>query len=349
MKKISRVSIDLSKTVFQVHAATSNGQIVWRKRVYRSDLMQLIKGIEACEIGMEACSGANYWGQQFEALGHTVHLIAPQYVKPYVKRNKNDAADADAILEAMSRPTMRFVPVKTVEQQEIGQLHRAREMLVRQRTALVNEIKGMLHEHGVILSRAHPKLRGEYLEALERHGERLGESTKRLMERLFEQLNFVKDEIEKHEEELTAKHKGNTISQQLASIPGVGILTATAVAAAIGDAKRYRNGREFAASLGLVPRQHSSGPNERLGKISKRGDSYIRKLAIQGGHTVVMHVGKNKSKRGEWLRKLIERRGRVKAAVAVANKNARIMWALMVHGGYYNAGHCSVRGQKVVA
>jgi transposase len=339
MKEISRVGIDISRSVFQLHAADKDGGVVWRKRVHRSELRELLSSIPACEIGMEACAGAHHWGREFEAMGHTVRLLPPQYVKPFVRRNKNDAADAEAIVEAMSRPMMRFVAVKSVGQQEMGQLHRAREVLVRQRTALINEIKGFAHEFGVVLCCSHGKLRGEYLEKLERIGDSLGESTKRLMERLFEQLKYVGQEIDKHEAEIAALHRVNEVSQRLESVPGVGLLTATAIEAAVGDPHRFKNGREFAASLGLTPKQHSSGQMERLGKMSKRGDPYIRKLLIQGGHAVVMHAHRLQGKRGEWLRDLIKRRGRNKAVVAVANKNARIIWALMARGGKYASGY----------
>lgn len=339
MDDISRVGIDLSRTVFQVHAASADGRVVWRKRVQRSELFDLMRQIPPCEVGMEACSGAHFWGREFEAMGHKVKLIPPQYVKPFVKRNKNDAADAEAISEAMSRPTMRVMPIKSVSQQELGQLHRARELMVKQRTALVNEIKGFLHEYGILMSCGREKLRGEYLAKLELHGERLGEVTKRLMENLFEQLSKVQAVVKLHETELKALHESNEMSVRLTSVPGVGVLTATAVLAAVGDAKRFKDGREFAASLGVVPRQHSSGETERLQGVSKRGDPYIRKLLVQGGQSVVNVASKAKGHRGEWLRTLIARRGRCKAVMAVANKNARIMWAIMARGSVYDGTH----------
>jgi len=287
VKKISRIGIDISRTVFQLHAATASGEVVWRKRISRSEVLDVMRQVPVCEVGIEACSGAHYWGRELEALGHAVKLIPPQYVKPFVKRNKNDAADAEAISEAMSRPTMRVVRVKSVAQQQLGQLHRARELMVKQRTALVNEIKGFMHEHGVLLQCGRGKLRSEYLEKLERHGARLGEATKRLMESLFDQLANATAAIQVHENEIQALHVGNELSVRLTSIPGVGVLTATAVIAAFGDAKQFKDGREFAASLGVVPRQHSSGQTERLQGISKRGDPYIRKLLAQGGQSVV--------------------------------------------------------------
>jgi len=339
MGEISRIGIDISRTVFQVHAADCRGAVLWRKRVHRSELLELLGGIPACEVGMEACGGANYWGRELAALGHTIKLMPPQYVKPYVKRNKNDMADAEAISEAMSRPTMRFVPVKSVVEQELGELHRARELLVRHRTALVNEIKGFLHEHGIVMCCGREKLRSEYLEKLERHGQRLGELFKRTMERLFEQLRRTSAEIKEHEAEIEALHRGNELSVRLTSIPGIGVLTATAIIASVGDAKRYKNGREFAASLGVVPRQHSSGQTERLQGISKRGNPYIRKLLVQGSQSVMIALPKAKGSRANWLRGVLERRGRAKAVMAVANKNARIIWALMAKGGSYTSSH----------
>lgn len=339
MKKISRIGIDISRTVFQLHASDEAGAVVWRKRLGRSELLETVREVAACEIGMEACSGAHYWGREFIAMGHKVKLIPPQYVKPYVKRNKNDAADAEAISEAMSRPTMRFVPVKSVSQQELGQLHRARAMMVRQRTALVNEIKGFMHEHGVLLRCGREKLRGEYLEKLECCGARLGEVTKRLMEELFDQLLRVQAAVATYENEILALHKSHELSLRLAGIPGIGPITATAIIAAVGDAGRFKDGRELAASLGVVPRQHSSGQTERLQGVSKRGDPYIRQLLVQGGHAVVQAAEKAKGHRGEWLRALIARRGRCKAVMAVANKNARIMWAIMARGGKYDCAY----------
>lgn len=339
MKKISRVGVDISRSVFQLHGIDEEGKVVMRKRLNRMEFAQEMSTLPACEVGMEACGGAHYWGQRLQGIGHTVKLMPPQYVKPYVKRNKNDAADAEAIAEAMSRPSMRFVEVKTVSQQELGQLHGARDLLVRHRTALVNEIKGFLHEFGIVLRCGHEKLRGEYLTVLDKVGERLGESTKRLMERLFERLINTKKEIAQHEEEIAALHESNQVSQRLESIPGVGILTATAIVAAVGDPARFRSGRDFAASLGLTPRQYSSGKVERLGKISKRGDGYIRSLLVLGASAVVNHADKAKGSRGEWLRALKERRGRAKAAVALANKNARVIWALMKRGGSFNSSH----------
>jgi transposase len=344
MNNISIIGVDISRTVFQIHAADKDGRPVLRKRCDRQQFVEFMGDLTSCEVGMEACAGSHFWGRRLAEMGHKVKLIPPQYVKPYVKRNKNDAADAEAIVEAMSRPTMRFVEIKTVGQQEMNQLHRARDLLVKQRTAYVNEIKGFLHEYGVVLRCSHEKLREEYLKALERVGAQLGEVTKRLMERLFEQLKYTSAEIRKHELEIGALHKNNEVSQRLESIPGVGVLTATAIVAAVGDPGRFKSGRDFAASLGLTPRQHSSGQHERLGKISKRGDAYIRKLMIQGGHTVVMHVNKAKGYRAKWVRDLVERRGRQKAVVAVANKNARIIWALMSRGGKYNDAHGGMIG-----
>ena len=341
MQEISRIGVDLSRSVFQLHAARADGTVVWRKRVYRDELLDVIRNVAPCDIGMEACAGCHYWGRLFQEMGHKVKLIPPQYVKPFVKRNKNDAADAEAISEAMNRPTMKFVQVKNVSQQELGQLHRARELMVKQSTALINEIKGFLHEYGVVLNCGKAKLRSAYLEALEKHGERLGSVTKRTIDRLFDQLIQADQAIKEHEKEIKSLHEANEMSVRLTSIPGIGMLTASAIVSAVGDAKHFKSGREFAASLGVVPRQCSSGQTERLLGVSKRGDSYIRKLLVQGGQSVVIAATKAKGRRGEWLRSLISRRGKPKAVLAVANKNARIAWALMVHGSSYNGMHGS--------
>jgi transposase len=339
MREISRIGIDISRTVFQLHAARSDGSVAWRKRVYRSDFVVTMQNIPPCEVAMEACSGSHYWGRELEKMGHKVKLIPPQYVKPFVKRNKNDAADAEGIVEAASRPTMRWIPVKTVEQQELGHLHSARERMVKHRTALVNEIKSFMHEHGILLTCSAKKLYGEYLAKLEVHGERLSNVFKRLMSHLFEQLRNTESVISEYEKELETLHKNNEVSVRLTSIPGVGLMTATAVIAAVGNASHYRSGRDFAASLGVVPRQHSSGQVQRLKGLSKRGNVYIRKTMIQGGHSVVRVAPKAKGRRGEWLRALVQRSGKCKAAVAVANRNARIMWKLIVSGERYDSNY----------
>lgn len=337
MKEDIKIAIDLSKTVFQLHAAKADGTVLWRRRVRRDEVLSVIGEYEGIEIGMEACGGSHYWGRKFEELGHEVKLIAPQYVKPFVKRGKkNDAADAEAISDAMSRQNIRSIPVKSEWQQELGQVHRAREMLVRHRTALVNQIKGFFHEFGVVLMCSYKKLKERYEELLMKRPDRLGTTMKRTMERLFKHLDEVEEQIGEHEKELKALHKSNDISPRLESIPGVGIITATAVAASFGDnVERFKNGREFAASLGLVPRQHSSGEKRVLGRISKRGDREIRKNLVQGAHSVVLRGAEDTSSRGEWLRSLIERCGKVKAVIAVANKNARIIWSLIKRGECY--------------
>lgn len=348
MNEVSRIGIDISRTVFQLHAAKSDGSVAWRKRVSRTEFLDTLRQVPACEVAMEACAGCNYWGQELQKMGHTVKLIPPQYVKPFVKRNKNDAADAEAISEAMTRPTMRFVAVKTVAQQELGQLHRARELMVKHRTSLINEIKGFMHEHGILMSCGREKLYGEYLEKLEKHGERLGAVFKRMMSQLFDQLTAAHSSIEKYEKEITALHLCNEMSLRVATIPGVGVLTATAMVAAVGDPTVFNSGRDFAASLGVVPKQHSSGQTQRLQGISKRGNPYLRKLLVQGGHSVVLAASKAKGQRGDWLRSLVERRGRCKAVVAVANRNARMIWRIMVSGDSYDSNY-SERASKKIA
>jgi transposase len=241
---------------------------------------------------------------------------------------------------------MRTIPVKSALQQELGQLHKARELMVKHRTALINEIKGFMHEHGILLTSRREKLYGEYLEKLEVHGDRLGVVFKRLMSQLFEQLREAEAAISKHEKEIEDLHKQSEVSLRLTTIPGVGVLTATAVVAAVGNASHFSSCRDFAASLGVVPRQHSSGKTERLQGVSKRGDPYIRKLLTQGGQSVVLAASKAKGSRGDWLRALITRRGKCKAVMAVANRNARVMWKLMMSGENYKHDYSAVSLSK---
>lgn len=353
MSQVSMIGIDISRTVFQLHANRSDGSVVWRKRVYRGDFLQTMRGVPACEIAMEACSGCHYWGRALERLGHKIKLIPPQYVKPFVKRNKNDAADAEAIAEAASRPSMRTIPVKRVEQQELGQLHTARELMVKHRTAVVNQIKGFMHERGILLVSSREKLHGEYLEKLakleekEDQGERLSAASKRLMSQLFDQLKDAEAVILKYEQEILALHESNELSVRLTTIPGVGAMTATAVIAAVGNGSQFRSCRDFAASLGVVPRQCSSGQTERLQGVSKRGNSYIRKLLTQGGQSIVIAAPKAKGHRGDWLRALIARRGKCKAVMAVANRNARLIWKLLTSGESYDCNYGKGRAKKI--
>jgi len=337
MSEISTIGIDLGKLVMYVCCMNSSGRVLLRKKLYRSDFLSFMSEQPRCLVGMEACAGAHNWGRELKKLGFEVKLMPPKYVKPYVKTNKNDTNDAEACAEAVTRPTMRFVSIKSEFQQELTQLHRVRERLVKSRTALVNELRGFLAEFGVVLAQGRNKLAGRVRELLLEDKYLFPETCRRTTQRLLEELSRLEDEIEYYEKQISLVVKSQPCCQQLMTISGVGELSATAVIAAVGNIENFKNGRQFAAFLGLVPRQHSTGGKDRLGGISKRGDGYIRKLLVQGAHSVLRHVGDKTDKRSVWIRSLRERRGTCRTAVAIANKNARIMWALLAHGGSYRA------------
>ena len=331
--ELKTIGIDLAKTVFQVHGVDHRGKAVLRKRLSRSQLSRFVSDLSPCLIGMEACSGAHFWARQFRAHGHTVKLIAPQFVKPYVKSNKNDAADAEAICEAVARPNMRFVPIKEIAQHDIQCLHRVRERLVSARTALINETRGLLAEYGYVLPAGKSHVRGKLMESvgLALEQSRMTTLTESMFTDLLEELQELEARIGKLNTQIENIHKNHPVSQRLAQIPGVGPMTATALVAAVGDAKEFKNGRQLSAWLGLVPKQHSSGGKEQLLGISKRGDKYIRKLLIHGARAEMKYLEKRpKSRHTQWLMELEARRGTNRAVVALANKNARRAWVMMV-------------------
>lgn len=325
--KITTIGIDLAKNVFQVHGVDSYGKTVLRKQLERSKVLPFFVKLEPCLVGMEACGSAHYWARKLTELGHTVKLMAPQFVKPYVKSNKNDVADAEAICEAVTRPNMRFVSIKNESQQAILAVHRARQGFVKARTAQANQIRGLLMEFGRIIpvgisniTRRLPQL----FEDLELPG-----NFRSLLVRLYEQLKELDLQIKELETEIQLWHRDSDSSKKLAEIPGIGPLTASALVATIGDAKNFSSGRQLAAWLGLVPGQHSSGGKSVLMGISKRGDSYLRSLLIHGARAVIRFVEKKSG--STWLKNVIARRNVNVAAVALANKNARIVWALLTH------------------
>ena len=280
--KVTTVGIDLSKSVFQVHGVDERGSTIVRKQLRRNQVLAFFARQERCLIGMEACAGAHYWARELGALGHEVRLMAPQFVKPYVKANKTDAADAEAICEAVTRPSMRFVPIKSAEQQTVLSLHRARSGFVKARTALANQIRGLLTEYGIVLAVGIRQVRVGIPEVLE-DGERdLPPLFRQLLWRLHEHLRELDEQVAALDRDIAAWHQTNEDSQRVAQVPGIGVLTATALVASIGEAKSFKNGRQLAAWLGLVPRQHSSGGKVRLQGISKRGDVYLRTLMIHG-------------------------------------------------------------------
>lgn len=329
--KITTIGLDLAKNVFQVHGADAAGKSVLRKKLRRDKVMAFFANMEPCLIGMEACGSAHHWARQLQNLGHEVKLISPQFVKPYVKSNKHDAADAEAICEAVTRPTMRFVPIKNVEQQAMLSIHRAREGFIVDRTATSNRIRGLLAEFGLIIPQGINQVRTKVLELIEDATIELPGIFRRLIAQLLEHFNWLDQQIATLEDQIKVWHRQNDDSQRLAEIPGIGMITATALIATIGDAQNFKSGRELAAWVGLVPRQHSTGGKQTLLGISKRGDGYLRKLLVHGARAVAYHIGR-KTDPDLWLKKLIERRPMNVAVVAQANKTVRIVWALLVHG-----------------
>jgi transposase len=323
------LGIDIAKRVFHAVGMDNRGNVVYRKRLSRHDLMPFVAKLPPVLIGIEACGGAHYWARRFRAYGHEVKLMAPQFVKPYVKSNKNDSRDAEAIAEAVTRPTMRFVPVKDVDQQDIQALHRVRERLMGERTALVNEVHGLLHEYGMVIPKGVAKFRQAVVGTLEAEQDKLTPLSQEMFWKLVEEFGALEKQLAYYQEKLEALATTHPECQRLMTIPGIGPLSATALVAAVSDASAFKNGRQFAAWLGLVPRQHSTGGKERLLGISKRGDSYVRKLLIHGARVTLRWVGLKTDRRSQWMRQLLERRGTNRTAVAVANKNARIVWALL--------------------
>jgi transposase len=332
---ITTLGIDLAKSVFQLHGVDAAGAVVLQKKLRRGAVLAFLSKLEPCLIGMEACATSHHWARQIAALGHEVRLIPPAYVKPYVKRQKNDAADAEAICEAVTRPSMRFVPVKSAGQQSVLVLHRSRDLLMRQRTMLLNAIRAHLAEFGIIAAQG-PRRVMELVARL-RDGEEPGlpEIARSALLALAAQLDSLEVEIRRLERRLMAWHRTSAASRRLETIPGIGFLTATALAASIPDPAVFKSGRQFAAYLGLVPRQNSSGGKERLGQISKMGNGYLRRLLVVGATSVVRRAGDNDTRTGVWVRSLLERKPARVATVAVANKTARIAWAVLARGESY--------------
>jgi transposase len=337
--KVTTIGLDLAKSVFQVHGVDERGRVVLRKKLKRAQVAEFFARLPACRVGMEACGSAHFWGRKLTGLGHTVRLMAPQFVKPYVKTNKNDARDAEAICEAVSRPSMRFVPLKTAEQQGVLALHRARQGLVVARTAQANQLRGLLAEFGLVLPRGIEHLREGVPAILADAENELPDPVRALFARLLGHLNELDRQAGELEREIHAWHRQQPASQRLAAIPGIGPVTATALVASIGEARAFRSGRQLAAWLGLVPRQHSSGGQTTLLGISKRGDVYLRTLLIHGARAVVRHARARPERTGGWLAGVMQRRDPNVAALALANKNARIAWALLAHGREYQAGY----------
>ena len=332
MSKTTTVGFDLAKSVFQVHGSDREGRPVVRRKLRRKQVLEFFAALSPCLVGLEACASAHHWARELQALGHEVRLIPPQYVRPFVKTNKNDASDAEAICEALMRPTMRFAAVKSAEQQSVLLLHRARELLVRQRTMLINALRGHCGEFGIVVGQGAPKV-AALIERIEDPDDtQIPVLARAALGSLVEQLRNVQAEILGLEKKLKAWHRNNEASRRLEAIPGVGVITATALVATIGDASQFRSGRQLAAYLGLVPRQHSSGGKERLGRISKRGDGYIRRLLVHGARADLRWSRRRKHERSQWQESLLARRPTNVVLVAMANKTARVVWAMLSRG-----------------
>ena len=333
MGEVTTIGLDLAKHVFQVHGVDAEGATVLRKQVRRAQVLAFFSRLPPCLVGLEACATAHYWGRELRALGHEVRLMPAQYVKAYIKRNKHDAADAEAICEAVQRPTMRFVPVKTADQQAAVLLHRGRERLVRQRTGLVNALRGHLAEFGVIAPQGLRNV-GDLIAIVRADGDtRLPDVARQVLQVLANQIEQIEAAISALERQLLAWHKSNPVSQRLASIPGIGPIIATAIATTVADPNVFRSGREFAAWLGLVPRQNSTGGKIRLGGITKRGNRYLRRLLINGASANLLRSKATKA--DPWVIGLRRRRPPLVVAVALANKTARIAWAVMLRQKEY--------------
>lgn len=332
---IKVLGIDIAKRVFQLHGVDAKGKVALKKRLPRHQLLNFMAHLPPCLIGIESCGGAHYWARQFQTYGHEVKLVPPQYVKPYVKTNKNDANDAEAICEAVSRPNMSFVSIKSVAQQDIQSLHRFRQRVVQQRTALVNQIRGLLTEYGIVISQGIGHIRKVLPQILENQEGDLTSLALEVFHDLHQELLSIDEKVKSLDKSLNQLCQKIEACQRIQQVEGIGPLTATALVAAIGDVSHFKNGRHLAAWLGLVPRQYSSGNRQVLLGISKRGDRYLRTLLIHGARAFISLA----KKRSTWLEKLIKRCGKQKAYVALANKNARVVWALLAKQSVYQSAH----------
>ena len=335
--QVTTIGLDIAKNVFQAHGIDVAEKVVVRKQLRRSQVLEFFKALPPCLVGMEACATAHYWARELTKLGHQVRLMPAKDVKAYVKRNKNDAADAEAICEAVRRPTMRFVPVKSAEQQSRLMLHRTRDLLIRQRTQLINALRAHLAELGIVAAQGNAGLK-ELLKIIagERDA-RLPVDAHASLVVLAAGLHAVQTMIGSIEKRIIVEHRSNEASKRLRSIPGIGLVGASAIVATVQDPKAFRSGRDFAAWIGLVPRQDSTGGKQKLGPISKQGDRYLRRILVVGAHAV-LKLARQKPEKYPWLTQLLARRPFKVVAVALANKMARVAWALLANGGtYYRA------------
>lgn len=332
---ISTIGMDIAKDVFQLHGVNKMGKSVLKKKLSRKEVLPFFANLPPCLIGIEACGGSHYWHRQLTRLGHEVKLISPHFVKPYIKNQKNDANDAEGICEAVTRPSMHFVPNKSIEQQDIQSLHRIRERLIRARTALVNEIRGLLAEYGIVIKKGIHALRKALPLILEDASNELTFLARESFQSLYEEIEEKDKRIDFYTKKIEQIFKESPACQRIEQIEGVGKIGATAIVAAIGNPHVFQNGRQVAAWLGLVPKQHSSGGKQKLLGITKRGDKYIRKCLVHGARSAVYRAEKKTDQRSLWINNLVKSGGTNKACVALANKNARIIWALLAKDENY--------------
>jgi len=337
MDKISTVGLDIAKNVFQVHGVGDDGEVIVRRQLKRSRVLSFFKKLPPCLIGIEACATSHHWARELVDLGHEVKLMSPRYVKPYVKRSKNDAADAEAICEAVTRPTMRFVPIKTPEQQSVLMIHRTRQLFVRQRTMLINSIRAHMAEYGIVAGVGRNGVEALMVVIAKGEDDRIPPEARICLMALAAQLDLMKQQIVDSDRRILEWHRSNELSRRLEAIPGIGPLIASALVASIPDPHAFRSGRDLSAWIGLVPKQNSTGGKERLGSITKAGNQYLRKLLVIGAMAVIKRAKQLGHTRYPWLAPLMERRSIKVAAVALANKNARIVWAMMARGETYRA------------
>jgi len=335
MQTITTIGLDIAKSVFQVHGVDAGGQVIIRRQLMRRQVVAFFQKLLPCLIGIEACASSHHWSRELQALGHTVRLMPPAYVKPYVKRQKNDMADAEAICEAVTRANMRFVPIKTPEQQSGLMLHRARHMFIRQQTAVINSIRAHLAEFGIVAPVGRKGVTELLRIVADPNDKRMPEVARACLAAQGTQLLALKEQILEFDRMILAWHRSNQTSKRLHYIPGVGPMLATALVASVADPRTFRSGRNFSAWIGLVPKQHSSGGKERLGGISKQGDRYLRSLFVAGALAVIRYAKIHGAGHRPWLTALLGRRPTKVAAIALANKIARMAWAIMAKGERY--------------
>ena len=335
MQAVTTIGFDIAKSVFQVHGVDMQGRVIIRRQLKRRQVLTFFRKLPPCLVGMEACASSHYWSRELQKLGHTVRLMPPAYVKPYVKRQKNDATDAEAICEAVTRPNMRFVATKTPEQQSCLMLHRTRHLFVRQQTAVINAIRAHLAEFGIVAPVGRHGVEELLKIVADASDQRVPEIARACVAALGAQLRVLKMQILEFDRRIMAWHRSNAVSKRLDAIPGVGPALATALVASVADPKAFRSGRDFSAWIGLVPRQHSSGGKDKLGGISKQGDRYLRSLFTAGALAVIRYAKIHGTRHRPWLTALLARRPTKVVAIALANKIARMAWAMMAKGEQY--------------